>query len=193
MELATSIQVPCTYFPKLGPSNTEETLAIARKRADELGIKTIVVATTKGDTALKTARFFSGYRVVIVTHAHGFRTRDEQEVSAETMAAVREAGGVVFTGTHTFAGLGRAVRKKYQTYQTEDLIASALRIFGAGMKVVCEIAMMAADAGLVRTDEDVISIAGSGRGADTAVVLRPVNTQDFFDLRVKEVLCKPHF
>jgi len=45
----------------------------------------------------------------------------------------------------------------------------------------------------VRTDEDVISIGGSSRGADTAVVLRPVNSEDFFDLKVKEILCKPGF
>jgi len=25
------------------------------------------------------------------------------------------------------------------------------------------------------------------------VVLRPVNSSDFFDLKVKEILCKPHF
>jgi hypothetical protein len=59
------------------------------------------------------------------------------------------------------------------------------------MKVVCEVSTMAADAGLVRTDEDVIVIAGTGRGADTAVVIRPVNSQDFFDMKVKEILCKP--
>ena len=50
---------------------------------------------------------------------------------------------------------------------------------------------MAADAGLVRTDEDIIVIGGTGQGADTAVVLRPVNSEDFFDLKVKEILCKP--
>jgi hypothetical protein len=64
---------------------------------------------------------------------------------------------------------------------------------GQGMKVVIEISVMAADAGLVRTDEDIIAIGGSGRGADTAVVLRPVNSNDFFDLKVKEILCKPRF
>jgi hypothetical protein len=52
---------------------------------------------------------------------------------------------------------------------------------------------MAADAGLVRTDEDIIAIAGTSHGADTAVVLKPVTSQNFFDLRVKEILCKPHF
>jgi len=64
---------------------------------------------------------------------------------------------------------------------------------GQGMKVVIEISVMAADAGLVRTDEDIIAIGGSGRGADTAVVLRPVNSNDFFDLKVKEILCKPRY
>ncbi len=60
-------------------------------------------------------------------------------------------------------------------------------------KVAFEIAIMAADAGVVRTDEDVVSIGGTGRGADTAIVLAPVHTHNFFDIKVKEILCKPHF
>jgi hypothetical protein len=70
-------------------------------------------------------------------------------------------------------------------------MANTLRLFGQGMKVVCEITLMATDAGLVRTDEDIIVIGGTSRGADTAVVLRPVNSEDFFDLKVREILCKP--
>jgi hypothetical protein len=50
---------------------------------------------------------------------------------------------------------------------------------------------MAADAGLIRTDEEAIGIGGSGGGADAAVVLQPANTHTFFDLRVKEIICKP--
>ena len=59
-----------------------------------------------------------------------------------------------------------------------------------GMKVVCEIAVMAVDVRVVRTDEDAISIGGTGGGADTAVVLRPANLRDLFDLKIREVLCK---
>jgi hypothetical protein len=99
----------------------------------------------------------------------------------------------VLTATHLFSGLGRAMRKKFKMYLFEETVANTLRIFGQGMKVVCEIALMAADAGLVRTDEDIIVIGGTGRGADTAVVLRPVNSEDFFDLKVREILCKPLF
>ena len=66
------------------------------------------------------------------------------------------------------------------------------------MKVACEIAVMACDAGLVRTDEDIISIAGTGaadagRGADVAIVARPTPAHLFVDFRVREILCKPHF
>ena len=83
------------------------------------------------------------------------------------------------------------MRSRYNTFVLGEIIADTLRIFGQGVKVVCEITAMAADSGLVRTDEDIIAIAGSGRGADTAVVLRPANTHDFFDLKVREILCKP--
>jgi hypothetical protein len=36
-----------------------------------------------------------------------------------------------------------------------------------------------------------MAIGGSGRGADSAVVIRAAHTQDFFDLRVVELVCKP--
>jgi hypothetical protein len=70
-------------------------------------------------------------------------------------------------------------------------MAYTLRIFGEGTKVACEIALMAADAGLVRTDEPVIAVAGTGRGADIALILRPANAQTSFDMRIMEILCKP--
>ena len=50
---------------------------------------------------------------------------------------------------------------------------------------------MAADAGLVRTDEDIISVGGTSQGADTALVIRPANSFNFFDLKVRELICKP--
>ncbi len=181
------------YFDTPGPHNTEETLQIARQRAEELGIRTVVVATTVGATAARCAEVFEGYRVVAVTHVHGFRGPDTQEFTEEHRRAVEGRGGVVLTATHAFTGIGGAMRKKFNMHLLGDIIASTLRIFGQGMKVVCEIVLMAADAGLVRTDEPVIAIAGTGRGADTAVVLKPVNTNDFFDMKVQEILCKPHF
>jgi len=47
------------------------------------------------------------------------------------------------------------------------------------------------DAGLVKPASEVIAIGGTGRGADTATVVRATNTHTFFDLRVLEIICKP--
>ena len=41
------------YFEKQGKQNTDRVLRIAKKRADELGINTILVSSTWGYTALK--------------------------------------------------------------------------------------------------------------------------------------------
>jgi hypothetical protein len=50
---------------------------------------------------------------------------------------------------------------------------------------------MAADAGLIPTDKDIVAIAGSGRGADTALLISPANASRLFDLEVKEIIAKP--
>ena len=65
------------------------------------------------------------------------------------------------------------------------------RLIGKGYKVAIEITLMAADAGLISPDEEVIAIAGTGRGADTAIVVKPAHAHDAFSLRVKEIICKP--
>jgi hypothetical protein len=185
------MELKTVYFEKPGRGNTEETLSVAKQRAEELGIKTIVVASTVGDTAVRALEVFKKSRVIVVTHVTGMRQPDVQEFAEENRKKVEAKGGTILTTTHSLGGLSRAIRNKYNTYVLGEIIADVLRIFGQGIKVVCEIAMMAADSGLVRTDEDIIAIAGSGRGADTAVVMKPANTHNFFDLKIKEILCKP--
>jgi len=180
------------YFANPGSENTEAVLRIARQRAEELGIKNIVVASTRGDTAVRAMDAFHGLRVIVVSHVTGLREPNLQEFTEENRKIVESKGGIMLTAAHAFSGVSRALRTKFNTVTIGDIIANTLRVFGEGVKVACEIALMAADAGLVRTDEDVISIAGTSRGADTAIVLRPVNTHNFFDLKVKEILCKPH-
>lgn len=188
-----STTTSCTYFGNPGKDNTDQVFQIAKARAEQLGISSVVVATTRGETGRRAAEIFSGFNLVLVTHSTGFKKPNQQELSEENRTAIKDLGGRVLTCQHAFGGVGRAVRKKLGTSEVEEIVAYTLRIFGQGMKVVCEIAIMAADAGLIRVGEPTISIAGTGRGADTAVVLKPANAQDFFDMRIMEVLCKPGF
>ncbi|MDY6875164.1 MAG: pyruvate kinase alpha/beta domain-containing protein [Chloroflexota bacterium] len=184
--------VQSVYFEKPGPQNTVRTLEIAKRRADELGgIRTVLVASTRGETGVQAAQLFRRYDVVVVTHSTGFAGPNAQELTEENRVAIKAAGVQILTCQHAFGGVSRAVRKKWGTYEIDEIVAQTLRVFGEGMKVVAEIALMAADAGLVRVGEPCIAIAGTGRGADTAVVLAPAHVQQFFDLRVMEILAKP--
>ena len=95
------------------------------------------------------------------------------------------------TCQHALGGISRAVRLSFKTIGTDDIVANTLRLFGQGLKVAVEIVLMAADAGLIRTDQDVISVGGSGHGADSAAIIKPANVSRFFDLRIRGILCKP--
>jgi len=186
-----------TYFEKRGAVNTDTTLRLVRERADARGIRQVVLASTYGNTALKAMDVFEGMKVAVVGIAIGPRehTRDGDAVrvfSPEVKQAVEAKGGVVMHGTHVLSGINRALRDQMNwNANPVSLISAALRVFGRGTKVALEVSMMATDAGLLDTDAEAIAIAGSGRGADTAVVLQPVNAHRFFDLKVREIICLP--
>ncbi|MBI2851379.1 MAG: hypothetical protein HYX80_10165 [Chloroflexi bacterium] len=191
-----------TYFDKVGPDNTEVTLKIAKQRADELGIKTILIASTRGDVAARAVDVFNGCKVVAVGHAYGYREPNKNEFTDENRKKVESKGGAVVFAQHALTGLTRRPTPPPAPgtppapltgpiLEIPDIIASTLRMISAGIKVVVECGAMAADAGQVPTDQDIIAIAGSGRGADTAVVMRASTSRDLFRTRVNEILCKP--
>jgi hypothetical protein len=183
-----------TYFPQPGKINTENTLNIAKKYAEKFNIKNIIVASTTGYTGLKITEVFDSkkYNLVVVSHSAGFKERGFQELSEENRRAIEEHGAKILTATHAFAGVERAFRFKLDMWQPIEIFARTIRyVFCEGIKVVMEITMMAADAGLISIDEDVIAVAGTGRGADTACIIKPEYTSNFLDMRLKAILCKP--
>ncbi|MEJ5376820.1 MAG: pyruvate kinase alpha/beta domain-containing protein [bacterium] len=188
----TERTVQCVYFEKPGPANTERTLEVAAQRAGELGLESVVVASTSGQTGLRAVQRFRGLHVVVVTHSTGFKEPNVQELVPENRKAIEEQGGKILTCMHAFGGPNRAVRIKLGTYTLDEIVAYVLRTLGQGFKVCVEIALMAADAGLVRVGEPCLAIGGTGRGADTAVILSPANAQNFLDIKIHEIVCKPY-
>jgi hypothetical protein len=186
-----SIEREVTYFESAGRHNTDSVLNLAKTRAESLGIKPIVVASTTGETGAKAAQIFQGHKVVVVTHHVGFREPGVHELREHLRQEILESGAKILTSTHALSSAERAIRKKFDTLQPLELVANTLRLLGEGTKVCVEIVLMAADAGLVPVDSDVIAIAGTGRGADTAVVVRPANASRFFDLEIREIIAKP--
>ena len=70
-------------------------------------------------------------------------------------------------------------------------LANLLRTFGQGTKVCLEILLMACDGGRIRVGEKVIAVAGTGSGADTAVLATAAPTTMLSSLRIHEIICKP--
>jgi len=174
------------YFEGGGEKYTDEAMAIAKEYADEHGIRSIVVASTTGRTAKKAAEVFKGNNLVVVTHVHGFREPDKTEFPDDLRKSLEAEGVKVVTAAHAFIGVGKLVEGS-----VGSIIAETLRMFCQGMKVAVEIAAEATDAGYVSTKEDIISIAGTGRGADTVLVIRPANSSRLFETDVKKVLAMP--
>ena len=179
------------YYESRGKENTEKTLSLAKARAEELGIRNIVVASYTGYTGALASEVFKGYNLVVSAGMMGFREPNQHRMMEENHEKIEANGGRVFYHLHAFGGLGRAVKQRFGPIQVDEIIAHTLRLFSQGVKVALEISCMACDAGLIESGEECIAIGGTGGGADTAVVLLPSNTHRFFDTRVLEVVCKP--
>lgn len=175
-----------TYFEGGGKQHTDKALTIAKEYADKHGIKSIIVASTTGYTAEKAVKVFKGKTLIVVTHVYGMRKPDTIEFPQELREKLEASNVKVVTAAHAMGGVNRQFE-----WSPGSIIANTLRIFCQGVKVAVEIVAEAADAGLVRTDEDVVSIAGTGRGADTVLVIQPENSRRLFDMDVKKVLAMP--
>lgn len=199
-------RVTVTYFAEPGPQHTEATLAAARRRAEELGLRGIVVATDTGKTARAAlAAFGAPFRVTAVSNPPGValplarlhdylpRFREQREalarrgvvkvpcsLTAEQAAELERAGATVL----------RVDWKAIQAFTRMDL--RSMERIGVGVRVAVCCALTAVLAQAVPAGEDVVALAGTGfggGGADTAVVLRTAAA--WRDWRVLETLVRP--
>jgi hypothetical protein len=101
-------------------------------------------------------------------------------------------GILVHTGTHALGSeLGASYTTQYGGPSLQEIVRDTLYRFSQGMKVAVECVLMAADAGLLDMEQEVISLGGSGDGADTAIVCKPAYPRTFHTFEIREVLAKP--
>ena len=180
------------YFEKPGKGNTETCVEIVDGLVNE-GFAHVVVATTGGDTGMLFGRKLHGkdVNVVAVTHNMGFASPNVDDCPPEARKAMEALGVKIFTGTILTRSIESAFMKKHQGVYPTYIVAETLRLFGQGTKVAVEITMEACDAGLVPEGEDIVAIAGTGRGADTVAIIRAHPSNRFLDVKVKQIVAKP--
>ncbi|OGO37358.1 MAG: hypothetical protein A2147_11695 [Chloroflexi bacterium RBG_16_57_8] len=175
------------YFEQFGMANTEVTLNMSLERAKARGIQKIVLASTRGETAKTMAQKLkgTGIKMVVVPHQFGFGPEGSQRFPQELVSDLAQQGHAVHFSTMLFHTEG--------FYGTNEprIMANLLRTFCQGMKVCVEILFMAANGGLVTKGEQVVVVAGTGRGADTAVVAIAAPSGALGDMHITEIICKP--
>jgi len=174
-----------TYFDTPGRDNTEETLRLVGERTKARGIKKIILASTRGDTARLAADYFVGTdtKMIVVPHQYGFG--EAQRFPLELVSDLEQKGHRVYYGTMLFH------TDSFYGMRTPSVMATLLRTFCQGMKVCIEIVLMAVDGGCIASGEQVIAVTGTGRGADTAVVAIAAPSTRLSDLHITEIICKP--
>ncbi|MFP4249792.1 MAG: pyruvate kinase alpha/beta domain-containing protein [Armatimonadota bacterium] len=187
--MGQSEELRTSLFTEPGPRNTDATLEAAAERAASLGIEQMVVATSSGSTALEATRKFTG-RVIAVTLSAGHWERYSPP-DPEIIEQCRERGVEVLTGTHTLLGGIDGALRSIGGVAAAEIIARTFYMIGQGAKVAVECALMAADAGMLEMDHEAITIAGTGGGADTALVVTPAFSNTAFDLRIHEFIAMP--
>ncbi len=173
------------YFEKAGEHNTDTTLQLAVETAKKRNINTIVIASRTGKTAMNLVHRIQGQNIRVVVITPQFGWHDTHEFNLALIPQLRDQGHSFHTGSMPFH-MG-----KLHGGGEAEAMANALRIFGHGTQVCVEIALMAVDGGHIKTGEKCICIAGTRKGADTAIVATPSSTLRFKDFMVHEHICRP--
>jgi uncharacterized protein len=178
------------YFEENGRGYTCLALKAAKERAVELGIKQVVFATTHGYTAIEAADIFRDSGIELIAVGLSFSCCYEGwDMSQCEREKIESSGIKVLIGHH---GLSRGVAEAFEgNVSAAEIIARTFYCFSQGMKVAVEISIMAAEAGLIPVDREIIAVAGTGEGADTAVVITPAFAWKLKELKIHEIICKP--
>jgi len=179
-----------TYFEEPGYINTKQTMEFASDRGKELGINEVVIASATGETAYRALEIFRGFKITAVTYHCGFHEPFKKTMKEDVRRDLEEEGVRVVEATHSLSGIERSLANKYSGIYPVMLIADTLRLLGEGTKVAVEVSVMAADAGAL-SGNDIISIGGTTKGADTALIIKPAHQSNFFNLKIREIICKP--
>jgi len=185
-----------TYFNSGGKHNTTTTLLLAKKAAQKSGIKNIVIASMRGQTAEKALEVFDGSNIELTFVGCDYGCDGCPTFSKKIKKKVESVGYNVLFIPEGSIPYPEAAQLAY-------------RRICEGLKVCVHLAMGMAELGLVPLGEEIIAVAGTGwkgypkgGGVDTAVIIQALNSKEFFTYdslpkhklhgrKIKEILCKP--
>lgn len=168
------------YFQTPGPHNTGKVVEAVKDRLKDGDIKHVVVASISGRTALRVAAELKGMGVSVVCVSgyagwltqHGieypFVKGEVKEKLERLNVAIVDKMPSTLSGDTIDYGLAR-----YGYTPASWVVAETLEAVGGyGFKTAVEAILMATDCATVPPSTNVISLAGTDKGADTAIVAK---------------------
>lgn len=194
--MAQSFNSTTTYFLQEGKKNLLECLRLSFEAARQHEVEKVVIFTGAGEglrlaeEQFRSEERYASIRLVGVTFPQGKKFTTEKyahKISPEDEKWF-ESKGIPIVRAHlpfdpirpTYPGHGVLA-------QDSILIGNALGVFGGGMSLCIQAALMACDAGEAELGEHVIALS-----ADTSILVRCAPTARLLtDLIVREIVCKP--
>lgn len=188
------------YFSEPGEENTNDVIEAVAKRVRDTGIANVVVASHTGTTALRFAEALKGKAKIICVSTRPERRDDGKKwpsIDKEVLEKL-ESLGVVSVYETPYAMESSVVEKaKWGIVTPDRIVRETLYAFGQGMKVAVQVALMSVSCGRLDPYQDVIAVGGTGKGADTAIIVKAVYPISIFAeeperrLEIREVIAMP--
>lgn len=193
------------YFKTPGPHNTSNVINAVKERVKKGDVKYAVVASISGKAALKVAEELkdSDLSLICVSGFPGWRTihgikypfvkgKIRKRLESLNVAIVDKVPSSL-SGDTTDYGLAR-----YGYVPASWVVAETLEAVGGyGLKTAVEAILMATDCDAIPPFNDVISIAGTDKGADTAIVAKSTFSPSMFSgdsaerFQILEIIAMP--
>jgi len=166
------------YFDEPGVVNTNSVVKAVLERVKETRIRSVVVASTSGKTALEFAKVLKGEAKVCSISYQTVDPKIRKELEHLGITIIEKAPCVLST-------------PKTKT------IRNAFYTLGQGFKVAIECVLIATNKGVLEPYKDCIAVAGTGEGADTAIICKATSLKQMLGkdtnkrLEVREIITMP--
>jgi len=190
------------FFNSPGPDNTSKVIEVVGRRVRLGDIDKILVASESGQLALELRRSFARRTIVCVTYNDETRHKYQKPALMKDKLLKQR---IVLVDTVP-EPLGRELTfRNWWERKTINVPGNVADLFwmslicvgGHGFRTAVEIVFMAVEAGVVPVGERVVSIAGTGWGADSAIVMRASRLDDAVGadpekrMKIEEILAMP--
>jgi hypothetical protein len=198
------------FFEKPGEENTSGVIKAVVKRAIESDIDAVIVASISGRTAIKVAKHLKErnlkIKAVCVSGPPSWEMYPEYKfplIKEKERKKLKELEVQIIDWidepfkTVVFRNWWEKKTIEVRRPESDLFWMTLICVGGHGFRTAVEVIFMGVEAGVIKVGERVIGVAGTGEGADSAIVMKASRFEDTVGpdpvkrLKIEEILAMP--